>query len=145
MKVFAARLFLAIEIGVILYACSAIPVAFRLWRGGADSFIYYAVALLIPTFATLVLTLLMVSIPGLLAVRRIGWPLNLSLPPLYFLIAIAVAEVGLVTQSSLVAGPELLRVARTGMEPRLLSQAVVAQACCITLIGTLRRPDKQTA
>jgi hypothetical protein len=132
------RLFLVFELGTLAFITSALPIVTHLWRRGEDRMPVYVVGLLVPSSAAMLLVIALVMMPSILAVNRIRWPLNVTIPLLFAQFAWLVSEIGLATQSSLVSGPDMLQIARLGATPRLLAAAMIAQFVCLSLLSLIR-------
>lgn len=139
------RLGLAVECAGILLVGAAGLAIFHLWKQGIVNLVQVALVLAMPMTATAMFLLAVWLVPALLAVGRIRFPLNFTLPLTFASLLFAATHLfSTWTGSSLVATPEMVRTALFWGQPRALVLTAVIQFACLSLIAVLRaEPETQ--
>lgn len=135
--------YLVAEATSTLFATSAFLVIFKIWRDGIESFSYYAVALSIPALASMALLGLGLTVPSLFAVRRVAFPLNLTLPLIHGALITMFMEL-MNSGLGLIRLPESLQGAMVWANPRMIVISVVAQFIVLSALTLLRIPPPKS-
>ncbi len=133
-----SKVVLAIACAGVLFFCSAAIVVFQLWQAGPQSTVRYGVALGVPFAATGFFLGTCVLVPNVLAVGKLRFPLNITLPLIFAALVLLVVTLWTSTGNSLVAGPEILRTAKIWLSPSLLAEMVLFQGALLSLIILFR-------
>jgi hypothetical protein len=131
--------YLVAEATSTLFATSMFLAVFKIWRDGAFPIGYYAVALSVPALASMTLLGLGLSFPSLFAVRKIAFPLNLTLPLIHVSLMAVFMEL-IQTGIGLIRLPETLQGVTLWANPRMLFLSMFAQFLVLSALGLLRIP-----
>lgn len=128
---------LVLETSSLLFFCGAAFSAMSLFRQHVVTTISLIVATSIPAAASLLLLLVAVLVPGLYAVKRLQFPLNLTLPLVH---ASLVYMLAVLTRSSfgLEKPPPPLIPALLWADWRFLAPAVLGQIIVLTVMMGLK-------
>ena len=124
---------LILETSSVLFFCGAAYAVFALYRQGITSAIELIVATSLPAAASLLLLFAAFVVPGLYAVRRLAFPLNITLPLLHGAMVFMLAEL---TRGSfgLESPPKQLVPALAWSDVVFLGLAVVLQVVVLTFM-----------
>lgn len=132
------RLFLAIQLGAILFVCSASFGVFQTSRLAPANRLAYAFVLGIPASATLLFILLATVIPGILAVGGIKFPLNVTLPVLFAALTLASVVLWTTPNLALINQFEIQTYGLIWKQPLQLGVAALAQMGILTFLTAVR-------
>ena len=132
------RFSLACVCAFTMYACAAAYGAFFVYRSSATPGLYLGVILGLPALAAILFIFTAVLVPNLLAPRRLVFPLNLTLPPVYA--AYVVLSVMLLTStgSSLILPYDRIRAALFWTRPGILILVTLSQILCLSVLALFR-------
>ena len=129
---------LASTCGLVMYACSAGYGGYFVLRGSSTPHNYLGIILGIPAVAMAFFMVTTLIVPNLLAPRRVTFPLNLTLPPVFA--AFTVLSVMLLTSTgnSLIVPYDRVRAAMFWASPYVLILVTISQVLCLTLLSLLK-------
>lgn len=138
---------LILETASILFFCAAAFAVVSLLRQNIRTPISLIVATSLPAAAALLLVIAALIVPGVYAVKKLSFPLNITLPLLHGSLIFMLAEL---TRGSfgLEQPPEPLQPALAWSDVRFLALAVIGQFLVLSLLigirgGAVPAPDPQ--
>ena len=133
-----SRFALASTCGLIMYACAAGYGGYFVLRDSSTPRVYLGVILGLPAVAMAFFLVASLLIPSLLAPRRMAFPLNFTLPPVFA--AFTVLSVMLLTSTgnSLIVPYDRVRAAMFWASPFVLLLVTISQVLCLTLLTLLK-------
>lgn len=132
---------LVLELSMLLFVTGGSFAAFSLWREGPESHFSYIAVLSVPAAASLLLNVLGIIVPGVFAVGRIAFPLNITLPLVHGALCILVAELSR-SAFGITAVPPRLQAALKWGDLRFVFFAALGQFVVLTLLTLLRAGSK---
>ncbi|MEA2553372.1 MAG: hypothetical protein QOJ65_1548 [Fimbriimonadaceae bacterium] len=128
---------LILETSSILFLCGAAIAVFSLRNTGVFTPIPLIVATSLPAAASLLLLVAALIMPGIYAVRKMSFPLNLTLPVIHCSLIFMLAEL---TRGSfgLINPPDALKPALMWEDPRFLGMAFAAQVILLSGIVAVK-------
>jgi hypothetical protein len=135
---FSARLHLAVECALVLFACTAGPATVQVWLTRAEASGYWMVVG-VPLCAAVVFILLSLTLPALYAVSGLRYPLQVTLPVVYTCLLPVCAALWTTTPEELMANFESTRYAFVWQQPGALLIAGGAQILGMVLLTAIRQ------
>lgn len=132
------RLFLAVQLGAILFVCSAAFGVFQTSRLSPGNSLAYVFVLGIPASATILFILLATLLPGLLAVQGIKFPLNVTLPVVFAALTLASVVFWTTPNLALINQVEIQTYGLIWKQPLQLGVAALAQMGILTFLTAVR-------
>ncbi len=134
----ASRLSLACTCGATMYACAAGYGGYVLLRTTSAPKGIWGVILGIPAIATILFLVASLALPNLLAPKRIVFPLNVTLPPVFGALVLLTVMLFTSTGSSLVLPYDRVKAAMFWANPWVLVLVTLSQILCLTGLAMLK-------
>ena len=134
----ASRLSLACTCGATMYACAAGYGGYMVLRNPGAPKGVLGVILGIPAIATIIFLIASLAIPNLLAPKRISFPLNVTLPPVFGAFTLLTVMLFTSTGNSLVIPYERVNAAMFWANPWVLVLVTLSQILCLTGLAMLK-------
>lgn len=135
-----ARLALALDCAALLFPPAAGLGALHVWQRGAGGVFAYLTVIALAAAAALLFVFIALVVPGLLAVGRIAFPLNLTLPLVYGLLLLTLHHLWLASWGGgVLALPEAARRADVWSRPSLIGLVMLVQFAALTGVGWWKR------
>jgi hypothetical protein len=115
-----------------MYVCAAAYGAYMVYRNVAVPKQVLGIVLFVPAFASILFLLVAMVFPNLLAPKRLVFPLNVTLPPVYGALVLLTVMLFTSTGNSLVVPYDKLRAATFWANPWVLVLVTLGQILCLT-------------
>ncbi len=131
---------LACTSGLVMFACAAGYGGYFFLRNFAKPGMYLGVILGLPAIATILFLLTTLLIPGLLAPKRLVFPLTVTLPLVFTALLLLTVMLLTSTGNGLIIPFDRLRVAKFWEMPAVLTLVAMSQIACLTVLAALTKP-----
>jgi len=133
-----SRFYLACLCGMTMYACAAGYGGYVVLRSSSTPGMYIGIVLGLPAVATALFLVTSLAVPSLLAPRRLVFPLNVTLPPVFAAFLLLTVMLLTSTGNSLILPYDRLRAAMFWASPSVLVLVTLSQVLCLTVLAMLK-------
>jgi hypothetical protein len=125
--------------GILLFYCAAALGCYLVWQTKPENITPYMLAIAIPFFSLLPFWMISSAVPNLYALRKLKFPITLTLPIVYTVILVLSATLWGNTGNSLVRPNPVLDALSMWFNPVLLLLLIILQFVVLSLAGKVGR------